>query len=82
MDVHHTLFRNADESTGLFDTGEHVFYHRTTFIHHKSRLNAVGNEIINNINSTLSVDFFTAGESKVDIIFGFEAFADQMVGSR
>ena len=56
---------------------------------HFAGLKAVGESVsmpleyyTNNIYSTFSVDFFTAGKGKIDIIFRLEALTNQMVGSR
>ena len=78
LDIHHALFRNANDTTGLCYTGKHIFHHSTAFIHHQCRMNAVVDEILHNVGCAFSVDFLAAGERKVNIPFRLESLADEV----
>ena len=81
LDVDHALFRNADETAGLRHTGEHVFHNSAAFVHYDTGGDVVVDKILHDIGCALAVDFFTAGESEVDVVFRHKTLGDQVVGS-
>ena len=78
--IHHALFRNADKTAGLLYAREYIFHNCAAFVHYHSRLNIMLLKIPDNVGSTLSVDFLTAGEGKINVIFRLEALTDQVIG--
>ncbi len=49
-------------------------------VHHQSRRNAILFKIIDNVHGPHTVDFFSSGKVKIDILFRHETLADQIVG--
>ena len=81
LHVQHTFFRNADQSAGLLDAGEHILDDRAALIHNQRRGNVVGFKPIYNVYRAQAVDFLAAAECKVDILRGGVALANQFVSS-
>ena len=81
LDIHHALFRDADEAAGSGDTGEDAVHHGAALVHHHGRLNVVVNEILHNVGRTLAADLLAPGEGEIDVVFRLEALSDEIVRS-
>ena len=78
--VHHALFRDADQRALLFYAGEDVLYNSTSLVHDHGEVDILFLKIIDNGDRTGTVGLFSAGEREVDVLLRDEALPDQPVG--
>ena len=76
--IQQALFGNADQRTGTVDPREDVLHHSASLIQHETQAHTLLLKETHDVRRSGAVDFFTAGEGKIDVVLRLKALPNEV----